>query len=113
MTRTRYTLEDVGGELPERSLLAFVRGLPAESATVREVSPDGGWSRTDMLLARICEGVEAIAWLEACRGAKRRSQRPPRPKRIQRPGVEPDGRRIGRDPIPIQDFEKWYYGGEG
>lgn len=112
MTRTRYTLEDLGGELPETALAAFVRHLPAESATMAALSPDCGWSRTDMLLARICEGIEMLTWLEACKGQKR-SKRPPKPKRIPRPGVKPDEKRIGRDPIPISDFEEWYYGGEG
>ncbi len=111
MTRTRYTLDDLGGGLPARALLAFVRHLPPESATVGETAPDaGGWSRTDMLLARICEGIEELLWVTACRGAKRSSW-PKRPQRIPRPGVEPEGgRRIGRDPIPIADFDTWYRG---
>lgn len=111
MTRTRYTLDDLGGELPERALLAFVRRLPAESETVAELSPMGGWTRTDMLLARICEGIETLAWIELCKG-QRKSRRPPRPSRIERPGVSPDKKRIGREPIPISEFDDWYYGGE-
>ena len=111
ITRTRYTLDDVGGELPERALLAFVRRLPMESETRAALSPDCGWSRTEHLLARLCEGVEQLAWIESCKGLKK-SKWPPRPKRIQRPGVEPDGKRVGRDPIPISDFDDWYYGGD-
>lgn len=111
MTRTRYTLDDLGAELSERALLSFVRRLPAESETAASMSPMGGWSRTDMLLARICEGIEVLAWIEANKGAKK-SRATKRPPRIERPGVEPDVKRIGHDPIPIQDFDEWYYGGD-
>lgn len=111
MTRTRYTLDDLCGELSERALLSFVRRLPADSETVAALSPDGGWSRTDMLLARICEGIENLIWVTACKGAKR-SRLPKLPKRIPRPGVKPDERRIGREPIPISEFDDWYFGGD-
>jgi len=111
MTRTRFTLDDLGGELSERALAAFLGNLPPESATVADASAVGGWSRTDMLLARTCEAVENLLWVEMCKGVKK-SKRPPKPKRIPRPGVEEsDGKRIGRDPIPISEFDSWY-GGE-
>jgi len=112
MTSTRFTLDDLGGALSERALSAFLGHLPPDSATMAEVMGDsGGWSRTDMLLARICEGIEELAWIVACKGV-RKSKWPDRPKRIPRPGVDTDGgRRIGRDPIPISEFDEWY-GGE-
>ena len=114
MTRTRFTLDDLGGELSARALLAFLAHLPPESASYAAIHGDlGGWSRTDMLLARICEAVESIAWMEACRGAKK-SQMPKRPPRIVRPGVKDDSvKRIGSDPIPISDFDEWYGGVDG
>ena len=112
MTRTRYSLDDLGGELSERMLLSFTRRLPAESETVAALSPDGGWSRTEMLLARLCEGVEMLIWVDVCKGLKR-SQMPPRPDRIERPGVKSDRKRIGRDPIPVSEFDEWYNGGDG
>jgi hypothetical protein len=62
-----------------------------------------------MLLARICEGIEALAWVEAAKGAK---TRPKRPQRIERPGVKTERRKVGRAPIPINDFDNWYYGGD-
>lgn len=112
MTRTRFTLDDLGCGLSARALLAFLGNLPPESATVAAVKPDkGGWSRTDMLLARICEGIEELSWITACKGLKR-SQWPKKPQHIPRPGVEQDGaRRIGKDPIPISEFDDWYGGG--
>ena len=112
MTRTRFTLDDLGGELPEQALVAFAKHLPPESDTMATLAPDKcGWSRTDMLLARICEGIETLLWVTASKGV-RKSKQPPKPKRIQRPGVEPDEKRIGRDPIPISDFDSWYEGGD-
>ena len=110
MTRTRFTLDDLGGELSEGALAAFLLHLPPDSETAAAMMPDCGWSRTDMLLARICEGIETLLWVTASRGV-RKSRRPPRPKRIPRPGVKPDGRRVGRGAIPISDFDEWY-GGE-
>lgn len=111
MTRTRFTLDDLGGGLSARALLSFLGNLPPESATVASTLGDkAGWSRVEMLLARICEGIEELAWITACKGAKKSSW-PRRPERIPRPGVEPDeGRRIGRDPIPISEFDAWYGG---
>lgn len=111
MTRTRFTLDDLGDGLSERALVAFLRNLPPESATAAALSPDCGWSRTDMLLARICEGIEQLLWVTASRGT-RKSRRPKKPRRIPRPGVKPDEKRIGKGAIPISDFDSWY-GGEG
>ncbi len=112
MTRTRFTLDDLGGALSARALLSFLTNLPPESATALSMlGPDkAGWSRADMLMARLVEGVEELAWITACKGL-RKSQWPKRPKRIPRPGVEDETeRRIGRDPIPISDFDEWYGG---
>ena len=113
MRSTRFTLDDLGGDLSEAALLSFSGHLPMEAALVAEMDELGGWSRTEQLLARLVEAVEMLDWHTLCRGLKR-SQWPPRPRRIPRPGVDPyEGRRIGKEPIPIEDFNEWYYGGEG
>lgn len=111
MTHTRFTFDDLGGELSARALLAFLGNLPPDSAYMAAKLGDrAGWSRTDMLLARICEGIEEQTWVIACKGEKK-SKWPKRPERIPRPGVEPDGgRHIGKDPIPISEFDEWYGG---
>ena len=111
MTRTRWTLDDLGEGLSERALLSFMKHLPPESATMHAVEPDmGGWSRTDMLLARICEAIEQLLWVEVSKSTKK-SRRPKMPERIQRPGVASEKKKVGRDGIPIEDFDLWY-GGE-
>lgn len=112
MRTTRFTLDDLGGELSENALLSFSSHLPAESALVAEVDELGGWSRTEQLLARLVEAVEILDWHFCCKGAKK-SKWPKPPRRIERPGVK-DGeeRRIGKEPIPIKSFDEWYYGGD-
>ena len=113
MTSTRWTLADVGGELPWSALSAFVAYLPPGSALARSTGDDATWTRDQMLLALICDELAVANWLTVCRGQKK-SKWPKRPKPIPRPGVEKqdEGKRIGKDPIPVSDFDKWYYGGD-
>jgi len=112
MRSTRFTLDDLGGELSERALLSFGRHAPMESALFAELSEFGGWSRTEQLLARLVEAVERLDWHFICKGRKR-SDWPQPPKPIPRPGVKDDSERhIGRNPISISEFDAWYEGGE-
>ena len=67
MTRTAYTLEDVGGRLRMRSLSHFLQYLPPDSATMRELNPEDAekvaWSmgRVDsQILAAIVDEVRAL-----------------------------------------------------
>lgn len=116
MTRTRYTLDDLGGALSERALLHFVHRLPPDSETWRETHPgreeESRWSDASMLpmlVARIADTVQDFEWAFAQSRSKKRIERP-RP--IDRPGVGRDARRYGRDPIPIADFERWWSDGQ-
>lgn len=111
MRATALTLDDLGGRLSERALLSFASHLPMESALAAEFDDMAGWSRTEQLLARLVEAVEILDWRYACVHSKK-GRRPKRPRPIPRPGVGGDERRIGKDPIPISDFDDWYYGGE-
>lgn len=112
MRLTRFTLDDLGGDLSEAALLSFSTHLPMEAALVAEVDEMGGWSRTEHLLARLIEAVELLDWHFVCKGVKK-SKWPSPPKPITRPGVkESEGRRIGKEPIPIASFDEWYYGGD-
>lgn len=114
MTLARLTLDDLGGGLSCRALVAFVRNLPAGSALARETR-DGelwAWSQpamTNQLLAALVDELRMAEWAWA-RANGARGARRPRP--IPRPGVKDDSvRRIGSDPIPISEFEDFWNGG--
>ena len=113
MTNTRWTLADVGGDLPWSGLSAFVAYLPPTSALLREIDEDMSWTRDQMLLALIADELAVANWMAICRGQKK-SKWPKQPEPIPRPGVKKvdEGKHIGSDPIPISEFEKWYYGGD-
>lgn len=118
MTRTRFTLSDIGGELPSRALLAFVTNLPPDSALCREVRGDSEeemrWqepSLAPMLLAEIADTAHYVAWEVAQANSRHDlSSRLPRP--IERPGVVTDGdsRRYGSGAISVSDFDAWWRG---
>lgn len=86
------------GRLSWRRLGVLVKHLPAESATktaIRNATPlheikkmsasgdYGPWSQTDMLLARIGDGVEKLFWAKTKDGAEGRNY----PEPFPRPGV--------------------------
>ena len=114
MTLAHSSLDQLGTGLSERSLLAFMRNLPPESATLRGVlDEDGGWSRVEMLLARTCEAVEHLIWVTVCKGLPR-GKWPPRPAPIERPGVKDEGKRhLGSGAIPVSEFDEWWGGDAG
>jgi len=114
MTNTRWTLADVGQAMPWSALLAFVEYIPPDSALARSRGDDATWTRDQMLLALIADELAAANWIAVCRSQKKKSKWPKKPKPIPRPGVEKDAgaKRIGSEPIPISEFEKWYYGGD-
>lgn len=111
MTRTRFLMRDVGRALPAGALLSFVRYLPPDSALRQETDPDNEWLtgvHGDMLLAAIYDQLASFQYsFLRSKGAK-----PRRPKPLPRPGVRDNVQKVGKDPIPIADFDKWYYGGD-
>ena len=50
----------------------------------------------------------AVMYARAHSGGRTVKQVP----RYPRPWEKGDVQRIGRDPIPIEEFDSWYYGGE-
>lgn len=119
MTRTRFTLDDLGGELPTRALLAFVMHLPPDSALSSEVRGDTAQERQwqepsllPMLVADLADAAHAIAW-EVAQANSSHDLRGVMPEPIERPGVTPrrETRRWGADAIPVSDFDSWWNGG--
>ena len=93
------------------NLRDFALNLSTDSATYRALykehsrfaSPTGQAA----ILADIFDAIETLAFMFA----KAHGGKGPKPKPYPRPGAD-EGERIGKDPIPISEFNDWYYGGE-
>lgn len=59
------------------------------------------WTITDHLIATAVDALHAGNW-------QRGGGKGHRPKPIPRPGVDQDGKVLGADPIPAQDFDAWW-----
>ena len=117
MTLTRWTLDDLGGELGWVRLLPFVQNLPPTSALARAMHPDraeelawaNGW-RDAALLADIYDAVTMLRYELACMMPHRGSVRKPDPHK--RPG---DGngntKTLGSGAVGIREFERWWNDG--
>ena len=64
--------------------------------------------QTNAMLADIYDLIAAFATMYKAVHSK---SRPHDPQRYPRPWIE-DSEKIGKDPIPVRDFDAWYYGGE-
>lgn len=93
------------------NLRDFAANLPQTSATYRAINGDlarfGSPIKQSAILADVYDAVNAFAFMFA----KAHGGKGQRPKPYPRPGVD-DGQKLGSDPIPIKDFNDWYYGGE-
>lgn len=103
MTRTPYTLADLGASLTWDALAAFLRHLPPESEVRAEIDPDG--AAAAWWLARAPAAVMADLYdLTANLGRRRGS----RPVRYPRPWDRSRTETLGRDPVPMSDFDDWW-----
>ena len=99
----------------------ILRHLPIESAYMTAVrnatDPDaelpppepgifGPWSQTDMLLARIGDGVSALLWQN---GQDPKSPTPP-PRPLPRPGVESNVRAICPEALAFLEYKREHRG---
>lgn len=90
-------------------LYVLITQSPQDSAIARSVDPEASqWDLTSQLLAMATDYLAWLQWAKTEDGAKGRRM----PKRIPRPGVEPDEdkRTFGSDPVPIgelEDFLGW------
>lgn len=98
------------------NLADFVRHLGRDSCVYRARNPEeelfASGLHSNAALADLYDLVAEFITLYASAHSGK-GRRPNRPKRYPRPWVE-DGEfeRIGRDPIPVSEFDRWYYGGE-
>lgn len=107
MTKTRYTLDDLGGALPWRSLLSFIKNLDSGSALARDLGKATGWEdtlKTNALLADIYDMLQVInANLCAMGGGKKKTIKP-----YPRPGKDENKtRKIGSGAMPVNELREW------
>lgn len=103
MTMTGRTLAEYGamGADGILALVSFVRYLPPESATYREMHPRdemGKWSTRSKTNAILADIYDAYAGAHAKKGRK--------PKPYPRPNQK--SREIGSGAIPISEFMDWW-----
>lgn len=96
-------------------LVNFARHLPEDSATWRALEPEASaWaSRVGIVtaLAAVYDAVMGTQHILATRwAAEGYKPKPPKPFPLPWRKGRADERHFGRDPIPVADFEAWYYG---
>lgn len=116
ITRAGMTLDDVPGRMPWTALRSFVKHLDTSSALSKKVSPNtAGWQGADrvpMILADLIDAVNLFRWEFECANTPKKRRRPRQPEPYPRPGVKKKDKKIGKDPIPIREFDDWWSGGD-
>ena len=107
MTRTSYTIDDIGGALSWGSLYSFIKNLRTDSAVARDLGKATGWEdtlRTNAILADIYDLLQVInSNIVAIGGGKKKKITP-----YPRPGKDEDNKRkIGKGALPINDLREW------
>lgn len=103
LTRTDYSLEDVGGTLSWGSLRSFIKNIGTDSALAKELGKSTGWEdtlTTNQILADIFDILQVIAILIS----RKRKRITPYP----RPGADKNNRKIGKDALPFNDLREWF-----
>ena len=94
------------------NLITFVRHLPPTSAVYREKYPDAYEYASDLkqsaILADLFDAVNGLSYMFA----KAHGGKPKKPEPYPRPWANNDVQKIGSEPIPISEFNRWYYGGD-
>ena len=107
LTKTNYTLDDVGGRLSWSALLSFIHNLDTSSALARDIGKSTGWEntlRTNILLAEIIDLLQMINANIIGLGGKKKKIKP-----YPRPWVkDKDKKKVGKDPLPVNELRKWF-----
>jgi hypothetical protein len=95
-------LDDRGTRgLSWRDLLVIIRRSPRTSALSRAQFPeDSEWGLPEQLLAAIFDALQAGNW-------QRGNGQGRKPEQLPRPGVTPERKRRGGEPIPLDEMRKW------
>jgi len=107
MTRTCYTLDDVGGALSWRSLYSFIKHLDTNSALARDLGKSTGWEstlKTNAILADLYDLLQAInANLVRLGGGKVKNIKP-----YPRPGKDDNNTtKFGKGALPVDELHAW------
>lgn len=109
LTRTGYTLDDVGGRLSWSALYSFVKNLGGDSATARSLKKSTGWEttlKTNEILADLFDQLRIIDihLVRFISGGKTRPKFKPYP----RPGKDDNTKRqIGKGAMPYNKLREW------
>ena len=97
-------------------VLVFARHLDSQSAVYRAQHPEEADFASPLkraaILADIFDAIRGLEYTFVLAHLKKGAAPPPEPRKYPRPGVDDGVQRIGKDAIPISDFEEWYYGGD-
>jgi hypothetical protein len=98
------SIDDAGTEaLPWTDLVILTRGLQAEPTSALATEIHGHrWSITDQLLADLVDLVAMGNW------QRQQKKHAPKPKPIERPWRKPKVTKLGKDPIPVSQFNDWW-----
>lgn len=106
LTRTNYSLDDVGGRLSWSALNSFIRNLDTDSALARELGEHTGWEttlKTNLILADICDLLAMINANLMSLGGKNRKPKPyPRPTDKKK-----DKKKVGKGALPLPELREW------
>lgn len=107
-THTGHRLHELGDALDWASLYLFIQGLGVDSALYRAENPDRyAWDSgiaLTWMVADLIDCVNAFRYEYACSVSK---NKPRKPEPYPRPGDKKQNI-IGRDPIPISQFDEWW-----
>lgn len=111
LTKTGYSLDDVGGALSWSSLDTFLHQIGLDSALMREINPEwAAWAgniKTNFILADIYDMLAHINANLVAMGTRKPAKRIkpyPRPKTKKNPENE---RHFGRDALPVSQLHEW------